>query len=354
VHTSYHKQNTASTPDASLIARPLRRTLTLIHDLTRKRGYCYAGFRFLADRLSLSFSTIRRHVSRLIALGIVRREDQAGFADRLFICPESAWKMEADCVTNGQTLHQSPHCIEQNNKQQTRKRVTRAEPSPVVVLSATPTDQDADDLSAFRALMAQEEPDADANAALGDVERQETPTVTAAASPAVDPAPQPRPVPIPDAVPACPVVSAPARMEAKPTETAPISKASPKPPDPSPSPEHRRTVEQLVEAGVNRTTAAQTVAQDPARAACALAALLSYQRRHSVACATALYRVAFRDRWTSTQRQQEPPARPMTPSALGLIAAPASGRGATVTVSDAAALRAMIATTRRAVNPLRC
>jgi hypothetical protein len=351
VHTSYHKQNTASTPDASLIARPLRRTLTLIHDLTRKRGYCYAGFRFLADRLSLSFSTIRRHVSRLIALGIVRREDQAGFADRLFICPESAWKMETDCVANGQTLHQSPHCIKQNNKQQTRKRVTRAEPSPVVVLSATPTDQDADDLLAFRALMAQEDPETDA--ALGDVERQETPTVTAAASPAVDPAPQPRPVPIPDAVPVCPVVSAPARMEAKPTETAPTVKASPKPPDPSPSPEHRRTVEQLVEAGVNRTTAAQTVAQDPARAACALGALLSYQRRHSVACATALYRVAFRDRWTATQRRERP-ARPAMASALGLIAAPASGRGATVTVSDAAALRAMIATTRRAVNPLRC
>jgi hypothetical protein len=365
-HTDAPASNLTPVVDPAIFITPrLRVTFRIVESLTRNNlRCCFAALSRIATYRKKSTVTVRRHIAELCDLGILRKRSISGSIDHLFICPVSEWKVVPECPQNDLTYPSiADEAIAKKNKQPTRRTASKPRPqaAPVVVLSATPseeTDQDEEeDLSAFRAyLESEEEGGEDANAALGDVETLVPPTDTAPASLAPVNAPSASPVPEPAPVLASPVNS-PARAEVTPADSAPTVKASPKP-SPSPlTPEARRTLEQLVAAGVSHTMAAQSVQDDPARADAALRAFVAYQQRKPVDCPTALYRVAFREGWKPRERQENCNgfnSRPVTAAALGLVASPPSGNGATVTVQDAAALRAMIASTRRAVNPLRC
>jgi len=143
LNTSYHSNTVTSTVDVSLVCRPLRRTLSFIASLTRRRGYCYAGWDFLASKLECSTKTVRRHVARLIASGILRVEQIRNLQPRFFICPESVWNVGTVCPDSVPALPIEGEVKQKSNKQPGRKRTpapitAQAEASPVVCSSAKP------------------------------------------------------------------------------------------------------------------------------------------------------------------------------------------------------------------------
>jgi hypothetical protein len=271
-------------------------------------GFCYAYLRYLSDCIGRDPSTVRRQVSELIALGMIRKERSPGGRNLLFISEPSAWKLP-NCRAKseqGLPIGDSRTPSPKHNKQQIRtasKPLPLVEPLPVVVLSATPPEilesDEQEDLSAFRAYLESEE-GTNADAALGGVETLDALADTAVASLAL--------------------VVSPARTERALPDSVPTIKASPKPPLSPITPDQRSTVEQLVAAGVTRSTAAQAVQQDPARAEAALRAFLAYQQRKPIDCPTALYRVAFREAWKPTARQERTAtATPVYAHQLGLV-----------------------------------
>jgi hypothetical protein len=119
-------------------------------------------------------------------------------------------------------------------------------------------------------------------------------------------------------------------------------------------PEKCEVVEQIVTAGVARATATQSVQEDHQRAATALKAVADYQEHHPVVCVTALYRVAYRDKWEPKKRQEASLPDRGTSSMPKLVISPLHTDAATVNVQAGEAMRAMIASSRRIVNPLHC
>lgn len=126
--------------DIATVCRSLRRTLSKIHDLTPLYGFCFACIAKLAKLTNQTPSTVRKHIARLIALGIVRREEVPGYADRLFICPVVAWKNSPRGAQNGPTQPIVERRLEKRDKQTSRERVATPEvglpPALPVVLSA--------------------------------------------------------------------------------------------------------------------------------------------------------------------------------------------------------------------------
>jgi hypothetical protein len=72
-----------------MLKLPLRKTLNTIFCLSHKHGFCYAGLEFIADQEQCTIGTIRRHINKLVDMGVICRYAHPGLAVQYHILPDS-------------------------------------------------------------------------------------------------------------------------------------------------------------------------------------------------------------------------------------------------------------------------
>lgn len=101
--TSYHEDALSVNP--LHLTKALRRTLQLLISLAEDTGACYAGNDYLADKLGVNVSTVKRRLAQLRALKMIRsRRGGHGIRRRIYIlrpgcalnAPQPPYKEESE------------------------------------------------------------------------------------------------------------------------------------------------------------------------------------------------------------------------------------------------------------------